>query len=471
LAIRYNLRWSMASAENGASSETLVGRTLQGRYRLTRVIGKGGMGAVYEAVQIPLQKRVAVKVMARELSANEEALARFRREAEVTSQLGHPHIVQVFDFGATPAGEHYLVMEYLEGEDLERRLARVGRFSLAATAHVVKQVAAALSTTHARDIVHRDLKPANVFLQRLEEEDDFVKVVDFGISKVRLATTKLTGERAVLGTPSYMSPEQANGRIDDIDRRTDEWSLACIAYEMLTGHPPFRGDDASAILYQVIYRTPSPVNESVPELPADVDRVLGRALSKAQGDRFPTVSAFARALEAVAAGRALPADEANVTGVEVLAPAPVQETAATTTTFSNTAAELTGPAGARARPPVGTWRYLVAVGVAVTAAVVVLSFRSPRVLAPPAVRVTPPIVAGKPMAAPPAPVVGALPSAAPPPPAAPSGESRPPAPAENVAPPASPPSPPAVSGPRRSPASPLHPVVPARSKPHLIQDL
>src|SRR4051794_20288861 len=173
------------------------------------------MGAVYEGTQLRLTKPVAIKVLARELSSNEEALARFRREAEVTSQLGHPHIVQVFDFGETATGEPYLVMEYLEGEDLERRLARVGRFSLLATVKVVKQVASALAVTHARGIIHRDLKPGNVFLQRLEGEDDFVKVVDFGISKVHMAATRLTGENAVLGTPGYMSPEQANGRIDD----------------------------------------------------------------------------------------------------------------------------------------------------------------------------------------------------------------------------------------------------------------
>src|SRR5262252_7903891 len=137
----------------------MVGTVLGDAYRLTRLVGQGGMGAVYEGVQTRLNKRIAVKVMARELAANPEAIARFRREAEVTSQLGHPHIVQVFDFGAAPSGEPYLVMEYLEGEDLEKRIARVGKMSAPAASHIIRQVASALSATHAKGIVHRDLKP------------------------------------------------------------------------------------------------------------------------------------------------------------------------------------------------------------------------------------------------------------------------------------------------------------------------
>ena len=220
---------------SGPQDPGLVGSVLGGSYRITRLIGQGGMGAVYEGVQARLERRVAVKLMARELSSNPEAIARFRREAEVTSQLGHPHIVQVFDFGQAPGGEPYIVMEYLEGEDLEKRIQRVGRLPLAAASHIVRQVASALSATHAKGIVHRDLKPANVFLLSVEGETDFVKVVDFGISKVRSASTKLTAALAVMGTPNYMAPEQAAGRVNDIDARTDQWALACIAYELVAG--------------------------------------------------------------------------------------------------------------------------------------------------------------------------------------------------------------------------------------------
>jgi len=287
-------------AETGAA--TLLGTTLGGAYRLTREIGRGGMGAVYEGVHLRLNRRVAVKLMARELATNTEALARFRREAEVTSQLGHPHIVQVFDFGEAPTGEPYLVMEFLEGEDLEGRLRRAGRLPAAATAHIIKQIASALAATHGKGIVHRDLKPANVFVLAVEGETDFVKVVDFGISKVKAATTRLTAAAAVMGTPNYMSPEQAAGRIDEIDGATDQWALACIAYELLAGRPPFVGDNIASLLYQVVHEAPSPLGAHALGLPPGIDAVLTRALAKKPTERFESVAAFSRAFESAASG-------------------------------------------------------------------------------------------------------------------------------------------------------------------------
>jgi serine/threonine-protein kinase len=296
---------------SGAQGPDLVGTILDGNYRITRLIGQGGMGAVYEGVQIRLERRVAIKLMARELAANTEAIARFRREAEVTSQLGHPHIVQVFDFGAAPSGEPYIVMEFLEGEDLEKRIQRVGTLPLAAASHIIRQVASALSATHAKGIVHRDLKPANVFLLSVEGETDFVKVVDFGISKVRSATTKLTAALAVMGTPNYMAPEQAEGRVGDIDARTDQWALACIAYELLAGRPPFVGENVASLLYQVIHQAPSPISQMNPGLPAGVEGVLRRALSKTQAERFQTLTEFSRAFEGAASGKVVPATMAG----------------------------------------------------------------------------------------------------------------------------------------------------------------
>jgi serine/threonine-protein kinase len=263
------------------------------------LIAAGAMGSVYEGWQLRLGKRVAVKVLARDLAGNQEALARFRREAHVTSRLGHPHIVQVLDFGTTPRGEPYLVMERLEGEDLDRRLRRLDRLSLPATVSLVKQVASALSSTHAQGIVHRDLKPANVFLLDLEGESElFVKVVDFGISKVKTAPVRLTADSSFMGTPSYVSPEQARGLTDEIDHLSDQWSLACIAYEALAGRGPFVGGSWHTLLTKVIHEEPPSL--SVPGVPAEVDRVLRRALSKQKGDRFPTIAAFARALAAAA---------------------------------------------------------------------------------------------------------------------------------------------------------------------------
>jgi serine/threonine-protein kinase len=318
------------------------------------------MGAVYEAVQLRLNKRVAIKLMASELAANEEALARFRREAEVTSQLGHPHIVNVFDFGVGPSGEPYLAMEYLEGEDLDHRLRRAGRPPLPSVVDIVKQVASALNATHAKGIVHRDLKPGNVFLLRLDDEADFVKIVDFGISKVKAAATRLTGASVVMGTPSYMSPEQATGRVDEIDHRTDQWALACIAYEMLSGRTPFAGEDAASLLYQVVHETPAPLAALVPGLPAEVDQVLGRALAKEQADRFPTLTAFARAFEAAVLQRPAPSlTEPHAVPRPDLAPAAGPAVGgAPATTFSRTAGEITR---ARTRTK-SRWRWALAGG-------------------------------------------------------------------------------------------------------------
>ena len=286
-----------------ASASDLVGTTLEGAYRILRPIGQGGMSAVYEAVQLRLNKRVAVKVMARELALNEEALARFHREAEITSHLGHPHLVTVMDFGMAPTGQPYLVMEHLEGTDLAYRIHQVGRLPLEAAVHIAKQVASALAAAHDQGVVHRDLKPANVFLVALPGEPDFVKILDFGISKVRAARTQLTNASTIIGTPDYMSPEQATGMLDAIDQRTDQWALACIVWEMLSGRPPFAGDDVSAVFYQVIHLDPHPFDKRAPDVPAAVEAVLRRALSKSMTDRFPSLRDFAQALELAALAR------------------------------------------------------------------------------------------------------------------------------------------------------------------------
>ncbi len=321
----------------------LVGTVLQGSFKLTRLIGQGGMGTVYEGTQLRLNKRVAIKLLSRHLTANQEALARFRREAEVTSQLGHPHIVQVFDFGTAPSGEPYLVMEYLEGEDLDQRIRRVGRIRLAEVGSVIKQIASALSATHARGIVHRDLKPANVFLLDVEGENDFVKIVDFGISKVRAASVRITGESVVIGTPNYMSPEQATGQVDSVDHKTDQWSLACIAYEMLSGRGPFLGETIQSLLYQVVHQDPRSLKELVPGLPNEVASVIERALSKQSTDRFPTVNAFSRALLAASTGIAeVPIAaimEDSGPGVSV-ASASLERASPRVTTLSRSASEM-----------------------------------------------------------------------------------------------------------------------------------
>lgn len=277
-----------------------IGTVLAGTYRITRAIAEGGMGTVYEAVQIRLNRRFAVKLLSPEATASPEGVARFRREAEVMSQLAHPHLIHVADFGTTDRNEPYLVMEFLDGRDLEQRLRREGRLSLPTAVHIAKQVASALSASHAQGIVHRDLKPANIFLLDIEGEPDFVKVVDFGISKMKRAPVKLTRPSVLMGTPSYMPPEQATGKADSADHRADQWALAAVTWEMLSGRPPFVRDDVTALLHAIAHEDPPSLAERAPGVPRDVEATLRRALAKRPGDRFATVAAFARALETAA---------------------------------------------------------------------------------------------------------------------------------------------------------------------------
>jgi serine/threonine-protein kinase len=276
-----------------------AGVVLDGAYQLVRAVSQGGMSTVFEAIQLKLQRRVAVKVMSAELAADPEALARFRREVKIASKLTHPHIVQLLDFGFTPSGQAYLVTEYLEGEDLEERLFRVGRLPLPATAALVKQLASGLAAMHAKGVVHRDLKPGNVVLVALEGGAEFVKIVDFGISKLRPAT-QLTKPATVLGTPEYMSPEQATGRTADVDHRTDQWALGATIWRTLSGQPPFSGGSVEDLLSRIVHEEPPPLLDSAPHLTIEVDRVLRRALSRRPSDRFATVAAFARAFQAAA---------------------------------------------------------------------------------------------------------------------------------------------------------------------------
>ena len=284
-----------------AAGELPAGTVLDGAFRLTRLISRGGMGTVYEAIQLRLDKQVAVKVMVAQLSENEEALARFRREVKITAQLAHPHVVQLLDFGRTAGGQPYLVTEYLEGEDLDNRLARVGRMSLPATLGILRQVASALTAVHAKGIIHRDLKPANVFLLAAHGTPDFVKLMDFGISKLLTSGTQLTHVPSLLGTPEYMSPEQASGRSDSVDHRSDQWALACMAWRMLSGWPPFTGHDLNDVLARIVEDQPPALATAVPGLSPELEGVLRRGLGKRPSSRFPNVASFMRALEAAAA--------------------------------------------------------------------------------------------------------------------------------------------------------------------------
>ena len=292
---------SVEDREYGTGQFT--GLVLQDTYTLGRIVGRGGMGEVYEATHARLPVRMAVKILQPHLRANEDAFARFCREAEIMSTVQHPHIIQIIDFNtaASLGGLPYFVMEYLDGVDLERRLADCGPLSLGATIRIVDAVASALGAAHAAGVVHRDLKPANVFLMRGEGRDaDFVKVIDFGISKTRHAGPQLSSASDVFGTPAFMAPEQAQGLVHKIDARTDQFALAAITYAMLTGRHPFVGDDPASLLYQVIHERHPPLSRFVSWDTTAIQPVLDRALAKRRQDRFEGIGDFARALGAAA---------------------------------------------------------------------------------------------------------------------------------------------------------------------------
>jgi len=286
-----------ARREPARGSALPLGTELRDTYRLARLVGRGGMGEVFEATHARLPGRFAVKVLHAHCIADPKAIVRFRREAEITSGLRHPNIVAIIDFDYTPAGAPYLVMEYLEGGELARIIAEEAPLALDRVLRIVDQVASALTAVHRKHIVHRDLKPQNIFLVRgARSDEEHVKLCDFGISKVRAASVALTGERVLLGTPQYMAPEQARGT-GEVDARADQFALAAIVYEMLTGRLAFPGDRVEIVVYRISHEAPKPLGPPWgPALAATLDR----ALAKDPDQRFTSVQEFAEALRAAA---------------------------------------------------------------------------------------------------------------------------------------------------------------------------
>lgn len=279
--------------------EHLIGQILGGAYKIQSRLDEGGMGTVFLAEHVRLRRPVAVKVMSGHLAEADHALARFAREAEIISQLHHPHVVQVLDFDTTEEGRPYLVMELLKGRALDNVLSKHSKLGIGPAIRVAVQAASALGAAHQAGIVHRDLKPANIFLVDTGDQL-FVKLLDFGISKKTIAETrdrKLTGEFDILGTPEYMSPEQALGKTASVDARADQYALAVILYEMLTGRVPFTSDDVMDLLQRVIRDIPIAPSALRDEISKELDQIILRALAKNPLDRFDSILEFSDALE------------------------------------------------------------------------------------------------------------------------------------------------------------------------------
>ena len=259
-------------------------------------IGRGGMAVVYRARDVRLGRWVALKVLAGDLARDDAFRRRFIRESRAAAAVDHPNIIPIFDAGEA-GGVLYIAMRYVGGQDVHSLLNRAGPLPPARAAGIVAQVAAALDAAHACGLVHRDVKPANMLLGGLAEDgsEDHTYLSDFGISKTSQATTNLTLTGQVLGTLNYLAPEQIEGRA--VDGRADAYSLACAAFEMLAGAPPFRRDQSLAVMWAQLSAPPPALTSARPDLPVAVDQVMIRGLAKAPEERYPSCRAFAAALQ------------------------------------------------------------------------------------------------------------------------------------------------------------------------------
>ncbi len=285
--------------------QSLIGRVLSGRYRIERLIGEGGMGAVYQAEHTHIRKRVAVKVLHAEMIRLPEVVARFEREALAAAHIEHPNVAAASDFGKLDDGSFFLVLEYVEGKSLRDVLA-AGRLELPRALHITRQIASALSRAHVLGIVHRDLKPENVMLVAKDGHDSFVKVLDFGIAKVPVGElvgeTKSSGQPLtqmgmVYGTPEYMAPEQALGQ--PVDARADFYALGAVTFEMITGGRPYDHESKVTLLGMHVMAPIPRMAERAPDvaIPAAVDAIVTRLLAKEASARFADARELVEALD------------------------------------------------------------------------------------------------------------------------------------------------------------------------------
>lgn len=298
-----------ATPPTPSAPASLVGQTLSGRYRVTGILAAGGMGVVYDAVQVALGRRVAIKCLHPRFATDTVAVARFQNEAMVAGSFGHPHIVEVFDLGwLDDARAPYLVMERLEGETLGARLQRERKLPVPLVVAIARQTLSALIATHTRGILHRDLKPDNLFLMRTVDGLPRVKVLDFGLSKAIAPsekTTRLTRSGIVMGTPSYMAPEQAMGA-PDLDGRVDLYALGMILYEALVGRPLYTARTPAALMRELQHIRPTTPRLLRPEVPLVLDTVVMKAIARDRSQRFSDTAEMQRALAS------LPADADDI---------------------------------------------------------------------------------------------------------------------------------------------------------------
>lgn len=293
----------MADPFDSVKAEELIGKVLDGRYRIDSVLGYGGMGMVFRGVQTSMQRPVALKTLHPQFAVAPAFFERFKREAEIASRLRHPNIITMYDFGRTPEGLCYFVMELLEGESLRQRVKRQGPLTLRDAVAVIEQVVSGVSHAHNQNVVHRDLKPHNIMVTHVDG-NEYVKVLDFGLVKAleQDEEEQLTSTGQVLGTPQYMPPEQAGGEL--VDQRSDLYSLTGVFYYTLTGTSPFNANTVRKALTSALSAQVPPIathRQGAP-VPAAIDRFIVRGLKPEKEDRFQTADDFLAELHAAIEG-------------------------------------------------------------------------------------------------------------------------------------------------------------------------
>jgi serine/threonine-protein kinase len=322
---------------------SLVNQTI-GNYKVIKLLGEGGMGAVYLAEHPVIGRKVAIKVLHVSLARDADIVGRFFNEARAIHTIGHENIVEILDFGQTPDGQPYFIMEYLAGESMNDRVGR-GPMPAAEVALIADQICRALSAAHAKGIVHRDLKPHNVHIQIDEEGKPQVKLLDFGVAKI-LGATDTAGQSvktrtgSLMGTPLYMSPEQCRGS-GTLDHRTDIYSLGVMIYEMLAGRPPFTAEGVGELFAKHMLEEPPPLLEFAPDTPPAMAAAVMRSLAKSLDERFATMEEFRSALVKGAAGGPLTMRTAAVRQTNATVPKSATRTQAQqSTTLSSASSEI-----------------------------------------------------------------------------------------------------------------------------------
>lgn len=288
---------------NLAVGDPMIGKTIASRFKIEKKLGEGGMGAVYKAEHIRMNRPCAIKILSESALEDPEALPRFNREAQMSSKIDHPHAVTIYDYGESEEGLVYLAMEYIEGVTLTTLLETEGRFPIVRAVKIARQIADALDAAHALAIVHRDLKPDNIMVSQKGKDGEFVKVLDFGIAKMSESDDKrqdLTQAGIIIGTPNYMSPEQVAG--EKLDARSDVYSFALIVYEMLSGGLPFEGQNTQMIMVNRLTTPPRPLRMVNPQIPPDIEECVMRALAKNRDQRTQSAGQLVLDLEKAIGG-------------------------------------------------------------------------------------------------------------------------------------------------------------------------